>query len=91
LLLHDADGSGHGDDRRQTVEALPAILDEADRLGLRSVWLSSLLEPTALSVLDLEPLGSHGDSGGTHVGRAPQCGDGEAFASEEQQAQTHSD
>ena len=91
LLLHDADGSGHGDDRRQTVEALPAILDEADRLGLRSVWLSSLLEPTALSVLDLAPLGSRGDSGGTHVGPAPQSGDGEPFASEEQQAQAHSD
>jgi len=45
LLLHDADGSGRGDDRRQTVDALPAILDEAERLGLRSVRLSSLLAP----------------------------------------------
>jgi peptidoglycan-N-acetylglucosamine deacetylase len=45
LLLHDADGSGGGGDRRQTVEALPAILGEAERRGLRSVWLSSLLEP----------------------------------------------
>jgi len=45
LLLHDADGSGRGGDRLQTVEALPAILDEAERRGLRAVWLSSLLEP----------------------------------------------
>jgi peptidoglycan-N-acetylglucosamine deacetylase len=44
LLLHDGDGSGHGGDRGQTVEALPAILDEAERRGLRSVWLSSALE-----------------------------------------------
>ncbi len=45
LLLHDADGSGRGGDRSQTVAALPAILEEAERRGLRSVWLSSLLEP----------------------------------------------
>ncbi len=45
LLLHDGDGSGRGADRLQTVEALPAILDEAERRGLRSFWLSSLLEP----------------------------------------------
>jgi len=45
LLLHDGDGSRRSGDRRQTVEALPAILDEAERRGLRSVWLSSLLEP----------------------------------------------
>ena len=45
VLLHDADGSGRGDDRRQTVDALPGILDEAERRGLRSVSLSSLLEP----------------------------------------------
>ena len=45
LLLHDADGTGRGGNRRQTVKALPAILDEADRRGLRSVWLSSLVEP----------------------------------------------
>ena len=45
LLLHDADGSRRGGDRRQTVEALPAILDEAERRGLRAVCLSSLLEP----------------------------------------------
>ena len=45
ILLHDGDGSGRGASRRQTVEALPAILDEAERRGLRSVLLSSLLEP----------------------------------------------
>jgi peptidoglycan-N-acetylglucosamine deacetylase len=44
LLLHDGDGSGQGDDRSQTLEALPAILDEAERRGLRSVVLSALLE-----------------------------------------------
>jgi peptidoglycan-N-acetylglucosamine deacetylase len=44
LLLHDGDGSGRGGDRGQTIEALPAILDEAERRGLRSVWLSSALE-----------------------------------------------
>jgi peptidoglycan/xylan/chitin deacetylase (PgdA/CDA1 family) len=44
LLLHDGDGSGQGDTRTQTVEALPSILDEAERRGLRSVWLSSLVE-----------------------------------------------
>ena len=43
VLLHDGDGSGRGGSRRQTVEALPAILDEAERRGLRSVRLSSLL------------------------------------------------
>jgi peptidoglycan/xylan/chitin deacetylase (PgdA/CDA1 family) len=44
LLLHDGDGSGRGESRQQTVEALPGILAEAERRGLRSVWLSSLLE-----------------------------------------------
>jgi peptidoglycan/xylan/chitin deacetylase (PgdA/CDA1 family) len=43
LLLHDGDGSGRGRPRQQTVDALPAILDEADRRGLRSVRLSELL------------------------------------------------
>lgn len=52
LLLHDADGSGRGGDRLQTVEALPAILEEAERRGLRSVWLSSLLEPPLERVSD---------------------------------------
>jgi len=43
ILLHDGDGSGRHESRRQTVEALPAILDKADRIGLRSVTLSNLL------------------------------------------------
>jgi len=43
VLLHDGDGSGRDATRRQTVEALPAILDEAERRGLRSVRLSSLV------------------------------------------------
>jgi peptidoglycan/xylan/chitin deacetylase (PgdA/CDA1 family) len=44
VLLHDGDGSGRGDSRQQTADAVPAILDEAERRGLRSVPLSSLLE-----------------------------------------------
>jgi len=43
VLLHDGDGSGRGGSRRQTVDALPAILDAAERSGLRSVCLSALL------------------------------------------------
>jgi polysaccharide deacetylase 2 family uncharacterized protein YibQ len=43
ILLHDGDGSGRGAPRDQTVAALPAILDEAERRGLRSVPLSELL------------------------------------------------
>lgn len=43
VLLHDGDGSFAGRSRHQTVEALPAILDAAERHGLRSVWLSSLV------------------------------------------------
>jgi peptidoglycan/xylan/chitin deacetylase (PgdA/CDA1 family) len=43
VLLHDGDGSGLGASRAQTVAALPAILDEAERRGLRSVRLSELL------------------------------------------------
>ncbi len=45
LLLHDGDGSARGGERRQTVDALHAILDGAERRGLRSVLLSSLVEP----------------------------------------------
>jgi peptidoglycan/xylan/chitin deacetylase (PgdA/CDA1 family) len=44
VLLHDGDGSGRGGSRAQTVAALGAILDAADRKGLRSVALGSLLE-----------------------------------------------
>jgi len=74
LLLHDGDGSGRGDDRSQTVEALPAILDEAERRGLRSVRLSSLLEP-ALPVPDLERLGLPGETGFPRIGHPLQDGD----------------
>jgi peptidoglycan-N-acetylglucosamine deacetylase len=45
VLLHDGDGSGGMASRRQTVHALPAILDAAEDLGLRSVGLSVLLDP----------------------------------------------
>ena len=45
VLLHDGDGSGHGDSRQQTLAALPAILDEAEHRGLRSIPLGSLLQP----------------------------------------------
>jgi peptidoglycan/xylan/chitin deacetylase (PgdA/CDA1 family) len=43
VLLHDGDGSGRGDSRQQTLDALPAILDTAERRGLRSVGLSTLV------------------------------------------------
>ena len=43
VLLHDGDGDGRDGPRRQTVEALGAILDVAERRGLRSVPLSSLV------------------------------------------------
>ena len=42
ILLHDGDGSGLGAARGQTVQALPLILDRAERRGLRSVRLSAL-------------------------------------------------
>lgn len=44
VLLHDGDGSGRGSSRQQTLDALPAILDTAERRGLRSVRLCTLLE-----------------------------------------------
>jgi peptidoglycan/xylan/chitin deacetylase (PgdA/CDA1 family) len=43
VLLHDGDGSGGGGSRGQTVAALGPVLDAADRKGLRSVTLGSLL------------------------------------------------
>lgn len=43
VLLHDGDGSGRGASRRQTLEALPAVLAAAEKRGLRSVRLSSLV------------------------------------------------
>jgi peptidoglycan/xylan/chitin deacetylase (PgdA/CDA1 family)/uncharacterized membrane protein YbhN (UPF0104 family) len=42
LLLHDADGSGNGGDRTQTVEALPQIIDKGHELGLEFVTVSEL-------------------------------------------------
>ena len=42
LLLHDADGSGNGDDRSQTVEALPRILEAGKEQGLQFVTISEL-------------------------------------------------
>ena len=44
VLLHDGDGSGRMASRQNTLEALPAILDAAERRGLRSVGLGALLE-----------------------------------------------
>lgn len=43
VLLHDGDGSFANGSRRQTVSALPGILDAAERRGLRSVRLSTLV------------------------------------------------
>jgi peptidoglycan/xylan/chitin deacetylase (PgdA/CDA1 family) len=43
ILLHDGDGSGRGASRRQTVEALPGILDAAERRGLRALPLSTVV------------------------------------------------
>jgi peptidoglycan/xylan/chitin deacetylase (PgdA/CDA1 family) len=95
LLLHDGDGSGRGGDRRQTVEALPAILDEVERRGLRSVWLSSLLERPlerpALPVFDFERHRPGGETGLARVGQPLETGDGEPLAGEEEEAQAHSD
>jgi peptidoglycan/xylan/chitin deacetylase (PgdA/CDA1 family) len=82
LLLHDGDGSGRGADRRQTLEALEGILDEAERRGLRSVPLSSLVEPP-LPVLDLDRCG--------HRRALPEAGDRQALAGERDQAQAQPD
>jgi len=49
VLLHDGDGSGRGGSRAQTVAALSAVLDSADRKCLRSVTLGSLLRRRALT------------------------------------------
>lgn len=43
VLLHDGDGSGGHGSRAQTVAALGGVLDAAERRGLRSVTLGSLL------------------------------------------------
>jgi peptidoglycan/xylan/chitin deacetylase (PgdA/CDA1 family)/uncharacterized membrane protein YbhN (UPF0104 family) len=42
LLLHDADGSGNGEDRSQTVAALPRIIDAGTSMGLEFVTISEL-------------------------------------------------
>jgi len=42
LLLHDADGSGEGDDRSQTVEAVPEIVERAHAAGYELVTVSEL-------------------------------------------------
>ncbi len=42
LLLHDGDGSGHGDDRSQTAEAVPQIVDAAHDAGYQFVTISEL-------------------------------------------------
>jgi len=42
LLLHDADGSGAGDDRSQTVQALPQIIDAGRNDDLEFVTISEL-------------------------------------------------
>jgi peptidoglycan-N-acetylglucosamine deacetylase len=44
LLLHDGDGSGNGDDRTQTAEAVPLIVDAAHDAGYRLVTVSELAE-----------------------------------------------
>lgn len=42
LLLHDADGSGAGDDRSQTAEAVPEIVERAHAAGYELVTVSEL-------------------------------------------------
>jgi peptidoglycan/xylan/chitin deacetylase (PgdA/CDA1 family)/uncharacterized membrane protein YbhN (UPF0104 family) len=44
LLLHDADGSGAGDDRSQTAEAVPQILERAHAAGYELVTVSDLAQ-----------------------------------------------
>jgi peptidoglycan-N-acetylglucosamine deacetylase len=43
VLLHDGDGSGRAGSRQQTLDALPSILDAAERRGLRSACMSALV------------------------------------------------
>ena len=42
LLLHDADGSGAGDDRSQTADAVPEIVERAHAAGYELVTVSEL-------------------------------------------------
>ena len=44
LLLHDEDGSGGGDDREQTVAAVPKIVDRAQAAGYGFVTVSELAQ-----------------------------------------------
>ena len=44
LLLHDEDGSGAGDDRAQTVAAVPKIVERAQAAGYSFVTVSELAE-----------------------------------------------
>jgi uncharacterized protein (TIRG00374 family) len=48
LLLHDGDGSGQGDDRLQTAEAVPQIVDAAHDAGYQFVTVSELTEVAPL-------------------------------------------
>ena len=48
LLLHDGDGSGHGDDRSQTAEAVPQIVDAAHDAGYQFVTVTELAEVAPL-------------------------------------------
>ena len=47
LLLHDADGSGAGDDRSQTAEAVPEIVERAHAAGYELVTVSELADARA--------------------------------------------
>jgi peptidoglycan/xylan/chitin deacetylase (PgdA/CDA1 family)/uncharacterized membrane protein YbhN (UPF0104 family) len=44
LLLHDADGSGDNDDRSQTADAVPQILERAHAAGYELVTVSDLAQ-----------------------------------------------
>ncbi|MCY7303448.1 MAG: polysaccharide deacetylase family protein, partial [Thermoleophilia bacterium] len=49
VLLHDGDATGCGGSRAQTVAALGPVLDAAERRGLRSETLGSLLHRSSAS------------------------------------------
>jgi peptidoglycan/xylan/chitin deacetylase (PgdA/CDA1 family) len=74
VLLHDGDATAGGASRRQTVAALPRILDEAERRGLCSVHLSTLVgEPAAADAAGDENGGRErgqreDDGGDAHAG-----------------------
>ena len=61
LLLHDADGSGAGDDRSQTVAAVPGIVAAAREKGLELVTVSQLaadLRPRPRTLLKAGVIGA---------------------------------